>query len=65
MTLKELNNIRYIDGEIRMIYERVAELCTQEECATQKQTKRAKKENRAPIFRMRGIGTRCPAREAV
>lgn len=34
MTLKELNNLRYIDGEIRMIEERIAELYTQAERAT-------------------------------
>lgn len=34
MTLKELNNLRYIDGEIRMIEERIAELYTQAEHAT-------------------------------
>lgn len=34
MTLKELNNLRYIDGEIRMIEERIAELYTHAERAT-------------------------------
>lgn len=34
MTLKELNNLRYIDGEIRMLEERIAELYTQAERAT-------------------------------
>ncbi len=34
MTLKELNNLRYIDGEIRMLEEHIEELRTQAERTT-------------------------------
>lgn len=34
MTLKELNNLRYIDGEIKMLEDRIAELRTKAERTT-------------------------------